>query len=352
MLGRKPGFWIGITLLISLLTYNVFKVSLPDQNHPNEVRNGDLLNMSLESKAKIVRQMEVIKREIKSFEKDNGKPGTAGFKVYSAEETAILLNYYQELRIDLEYLNRGRTTTIKDWEGYTLDKKGKAAYGKEEAFQILTELFKTKLPSAFLSDFRVYLLPSGIPEISGLGGAGFAIISAPEVKEKSTEQLRVTLLHELGHHLHSQFMPLQNPKSNSLWSTYLRIRGGEWKGPGKVNTAAWSDSSEETFAEDFRMLFGKSQPYYGDISLGDPRANPKTASKLKKFMLSLKSQPVSESYKSPWIPEGLQFWLDSQIYILIGWSVIAIGMFIILSSAKPKNNQIKIGRSLGAFLKN
>ncbi len=314
----------GIVTMLLLLLYSFFNVILPIQPGLNAA-NGDLLNISSRSKAEIVRELEAIKRKIESFEENNGKLGTAGFKVYSPEETVTLLNYYKELRKGLEYLDRGDITAIKDWEGYHLDEKGKSAYSREEAFRVLTELAPT-LPSAFLSGLRVYLLPCGVPEISGLGGEGFVMISAPDIHDKSYEQLRVTLLHELGHHLHSRFMHSKNPESNSLWDTYLRIRGGKWRGPGKVNTAAWNDSSEETFAEDFRMLFGKSQPFYGDISLGDPRGNPEMALKLKKFILNLENQSVPESFKSPWIPEGLQFWLDSQSYLLIGWLLITAGM--------------------------
>lgn len=336
MFARKTESWIAIVLLLFLTTCSVFKILLPDQTHLNKAPSKALLNMPVRSKAEIVSELKDIKEQIGQLEEIYGQSGTTGFKVYSADETGSLLNNYKQLRTGLEYLNRGYIIDVKDWEGYPLEKKGKAAYNSEEAFQVLTELEQVNLPSAFLADFRVYLLPSGVPEISGLGGAGFTMISPPEVKDNSIEQLRVTLLHELGHHLHSRFMPLLTAKSNPLWDNYLRIRGGEWQDSGKVNTVAWSNSSEETFAEDFRMLFGKNQPFYGDIKLGDPRANPEIALKLKKFILSLKSQSVSESIKSPWVPDGLQFWLDSQVYIFIGWSAIAVGMSIILSSVKTK----------------
>lgn len=339
MLVIKRRLWIIIVLFIVLLTYSVLKISIPTQTRLIETSSGDLLNKSVQSKAALVSELKDIKEKIGRLEEIGGQFGNSDFKVYSAEETANLLHYYQELRTVLEYLNRGYIVEIKDWRGYPLEEEGKKPYRREEAFRILTELEKTDLPSSFLSDFRVYLLPSGVPEISGLGGAGFAMISAPDIMDRSVEQLRVTLLHELGHHLHSRFMPSPTIKSNFLWDNYLRIRGGEWQGSGAVNTSAWSNSSEETFAEDFRLIIGKNQQYYGDISLGDPRSNPEIAVKLKEFFFSLQSQPISESSKSPWIPEGLQFWLDSHIFIVVGWSVIMVGIIIILNNNKSNSIQ-------------
>lgn len=339
MLKMKTPSRIVILCLFFLLLINFQKISLPAQRHLNSVSSDISSKMAERSKAEIVSELKAIKKRIERFEELNGVSGTNGFKVYSAEETGQLIKYYQDLRAGLEYLNRGSVTTIKDWEGYLLEERGRTAYNSNEAVQVLTELDQTNLPSVFLTDFRVYLLPSGIPEISGLGGAGYALISAPVKKEKSIEQLRVTLLHELGHHLHSSFMPSFDGQPNPLWEAYHEIRGGEWHGPGKVNTLAWSSSSEETFAEDFRMLFGKDQWYYGDIDLGDPREQPEVAAKLKGFMIGLKDQAAFNSNKSPWIPEGLGFWLNCEDYLKIGWAIIIIGIIMVLANDKGKKAQ-------------
>ncbi len=340
MLKRKVRFQIGIFSLFFLLSVSFYTVALPTQRHWNEASNIVSSKMLEQSKAEIVSGLKAIIEQIERFERFNGLSGTSGFKVYSAEETGRLIKYYQKLRSGLEYLNRGSNLPIKDWEGYVLEEQGRMAYNSAEAFEILIELDQTDLPPALLADFRVYLLPSGPPEISGLGGAGYAMISAPEVKEKSIEQLRVTLLHELGHHLHSSFMPSFNGGPNPLWEDYHQIRGGEWQGPGKANTLAWSSSSEETFAEDFRMLFGKEQWYYGDIDLGDPREEPEVAAELKQFMIGLKDETVSQLHKSPWVPEGLEFWLNCPNYINIGWAMIVIGMLVILTNDKAKQAQV------------
>lgn len=339
----KTGSRSGILALLFLLLVSVYQISLPNQLRLNGVTKPVSSKMAKLSKAEIVNELKTIKKRIENFEKTNGISGTNGCKVYSGEETGKLIKYYQDLRTGLEYLNRGYVVTVNDWEGYVLEDRGRTAYNSKEAIQVLTELDGEKLPATFLADFRVYLLPSGTPEISGLGGAGFAMISAPNIREKSIEQLRVTLLHELGHHLHSSFMPPINGQPSPLWEAYHEIRGGEWQGPGNVNTIEWSSSSEETFAEDFRMLFGKDQWYYGDIDLGDPREQPEVAAKLKQFMIGLKEEAAAQMSKSPWIPEGLEFWLNCPNYINIGWAALLMGVFMILTNGQAKKAQVGTG---------
>ena len=337
---KKVGSGLTIFFFLFLLAVSVNSMETSAQRYQDRLSG---LLTSKRSKAEIVSGLKTIIGRIEESEKNHGLLGTAGFKVYSPEETGDLLKYYRDLQAGLDYLNRGHVGDIKDWQGYFLDKEGRTAYSREEAFQIMTELGQTDLPSAFLSDLRVYLLPYGVPEISGLGNAGYVMVSAPTVQEKSIEQLRVTLLHEIGHHIHSSFMPAQAGQINPLWEDYHEIRGGQWHGPGGVNTFAWSSSSEETFAEDFRMLFGKDQWYYGDIDLGDPRVEPKVAAKLKKFITGLKGSDKLVPEKSPWVPEGLQFWLDCPSYIAMGWTVLAIGMSVALKSGKFRTGQVTNG---------
>lgn len=338
---RKTGSRIGIFALLLLLALSFTKILLHAQSRSSSVSNEVSSQMPQRSKAEIIEELKAIKKRIEDFEEDNGLSGADGFKIYSPEESGKMLQYYKELRTGLEYLNRGKVAAIDDWEGYALEERGGTAYGSKEAFQVLNELDGENLPPALFTGFRVYLLPVGMPEISGLGGAGFAMIAAPDIKEKSIEQLRVTLLHELGHHLHSSFMPSINGRPNRLWEVYHKIRGGRWRGPGKVNTQDWSSSSEETFAEDFRLLFGKDQWYYGDIVLGDPRVQPGVVAKLKRFMIGLPVQAAPMANRSPWIPEGLEFWLKCQYYIYGGWAVIIMGLYVVSSYNQSQKAKIR-----------
>lgn len=326
MMASTTRSWFIVIVSQLILIYNIFEILIPLKTNFNTSPIKDSINLSTYSKAEIVKELKTIKKQIGQFEKINGQSDAAGFKVYSPQETAVLLNYYKKLRSGLEYLNRGVITDIKDWEGYFWSEKERTYYKSEEALQVLKELKESHLPPEILAGFRVYLLPIGIPEVSGLGGTGFAMVSAPENDDKSFEQLRVTLLHELGHHVHSKFMPSMAGLPSPLWGEYLRIRDGKWHNAGDVNTAAWNDSSEETFAEDFRLLFGKNQYYYGDISLGDPRDNPETAMRVRRFILDLINQKKIGKVRSPWAPKGLKFWLNSQYYIFLGWTIIIGGL--------------------------
>lgn len=340
MMASKSRLWFIVIVSLLILIYNIFEILIPVQTNSNTSPNKGSINLSVYSKAEIVKELKTIKKQIGQVEAINGQSGVAGFKVYSPEESAILLNYYKKLRSGLEYLNCGVITDIKDWEGYFWSEKERMYYKSEEAFRVLKELEESPLPPEILTGFRVYLLPVGIPEVSGLGGTGFAMISAPENDDKSFEQLQVTLLHELGHHIHSKFMPFMAGLPSPLWGEYLRIRGGKWHNAGDVNTAAWRDSSEETFAEDFRLLFGKNQYYYGDISVGDPRNNPETAVRVRRFMLDLINHKKLGKVSSPWIPKGLKFWLNSEYYIFLGWmiNIGGLGAFLYSSRRDEKGN--------------
>lgn len=338
MMANKTRLWLIVIVLI--LIYNIFEILIPVKTYSNISPTKDSIDLPVYSKAEIVKELKRIKEQIEQVEEVNGQSDAVGFKVYSPKESAVLLKYYKTLRSGLEYLNHGVIADIKDWEGYLWSEKERTYYRSEEAIRVLKELEESHLPPEFLAGFRVYLLPVGIPEVSGLGGTGFAMISAPENDDKSFEQLRVTLLHELGHHIHSRFMPLMTGLPSPLWGEYLKIRGGKWRNAGDVNTVAWSDSSEETFAEDFRLLFGKNQYYYGDLSLGDPRNNPETAMRLCRFMLDLVNQKRLGKVSSPWMPKELKFWLNSQYYIFLGWMIIfaGLGAFLYRSRRDGKEN--------------
>ncbi|HBF36021.1 MAG TPA: hypothetical protein DDW50_01730, partial [Firmicutes bacterium] len=172
--------------------------------------------------------------------------------------------------------------------------------------------------------------PYAIPNVSGLGGPGYILLSAQNRKDVLIDnQLQVTVYHEIGHHVNFTFMPKENSRGAKFWKKFLQIRGGHWRGPGAVNTKAWGSSSEETFAEDFRMLFGKNQPYFGDLALGDPRFNSSKAIAERKFLINLQNEKPKIAYQSPWIAEeGLRFWQNQGPVLMGSW--LLLGLIIVL----------------------
>ncbi|MGE5551602.1 MAG: hypothetical protein ACM3ZC_13905 [Bacteroidota bacterium] len=161
------------------------------------------------------------------------------------------------------------------------------------------------LPSGALRGYRVFLLPFVMGAVSGLGGPGFAFVAAePRHANLIPNQLEVTLVHEFGHYLHLAGMPRETREGRRKWGDYLRARKLTWRDDGGVNTAAWANSPEETFAEDFRLLFGaRAAEEPAATAAGDPRADARLARRLKRFMVSLAAETRPPEGLVPW-PEG------------------------------------------------
>jgi hypothetical protein len=282
-----------------------------------------------ESKAELVTEVNQTVLKIASLEKILGKTELQGYKVYTAQETKQLISLYQNLEIGLNYLNYGDLKmNLKQWEGYPLASQVNKPYRPDQIVKVMNDLAQCEVPGSFVTDLKIYLLPYVIPDVSGLGGPGYVILSAQAATADLIEnQLPVTLYHEIGHHVNFSFMAKTTARGEKLWAQFLRIRGGTWHGPGSVNTKAWGESSEETFAEDFRMLFGKNQPYFGDLALGDPRVDSKKARNEIQFIKNLATEKNKTHYQSPWIPnEGLIFWQYQGILLIGLWMSLGIGI--------------------------
>ncbi len=288
--------------------------------------------MKTQSKAQLVSLVNQNINQIHNLERNLGKTGQQGYKIYTSAESKQLIDRYQQLVSLLDYLNRGNLDIDKNqWEGYRFSQNDNLPYGREQVSRALSDLIKNKVPGAFLAGLRIYILPYAIPGVSGLGGPGYIFLSARDIHEVLIDnQLPVTLYHEIGHHVNFTFMPKDISHGAALWAKFLKIRGGSWHGPGAVNTKAWGNSSEETFAEDFRMLFGNAQPYFGDLALGDPRINSSIAAREKVFLTNLKNEKVQTKYHTPWIAEaGLRFWQNQSSILFGGWGLLALSIFFI-----------------------
>lgn len=316
-----------ILLFICVIMVGISGLFLSRTWPKNQVGTGEAFqpqsDFRLLSKAAIQNQIRFLVKRIESSEKNLGYTGIKGAKIYSAKETDVLLRLYQAINWRLDYLNNGYCNfNLKQWDGYDFDQAGVRPYNLVQVNQILFEL-ASRVPPALLRQLKIFLLPYSIKDVAGLGGAGYDLISAYPASESSAqavEALRVTLVHEIGHHIHLSFMPENSRRGRARWNQFLKICGGTWHGPGQVNTKAWNDSSEETFAEYFRMLFGgKNQPFFGDITLGDPRTNPDKAKKLIQFVKNLAGEKSKVKYRSPWLPDdGLTFW-EIQNQLLFGF---------------------------------
>lgn len=167
----------------------------------------------------------------------------------------------------------------------------------DEAVEIIRDL---PLNAEALKGFEVYLLPYSMGDTGGIGGNGYTFIAAPlEGVLMVPHYLEVTLVHEIGHHLHFRYMPRTNSAGLQRWDEYLRLRDIPWKGAGEAMTESWAESSEEVFSEDFRVWVGSSrQKYFGDLAYPEP--SPWTGEKLREFFLSLSEFKPTDS-EDPWM---------------------------------------------------
>ena len=281
------------------------------------------------SRAAVAGQVQRLAAQVRRSETQLAEPGPAGVKIYGPQATGRLLGEYQTLAAKLAYLKSGvRQAAVAGWDNYRFDGNG-GSFDPADVRQALQEI-APELPQQFLKGFRIFLLPKVIPQVAGLGGPGYTLLGGQsDPADLTGDMLRVTLYHELGHSVHMSYMDRGQLAGVRRWDAYLKLRGGVWHGPGAVNTADWSSSSEETFAEDFRMLFGKDQPFFGDIRLGDPRRNPERAAAEKRFVVDLVRGGPEKSYESPWLPKDLTFWRLQPALIAGLWAMLGAGLLAV-----------------------
>lgn len=275
--------------------------------------------LSAQSKAELVEETQDLIEQIEDLEATAGTKEAAGYRIYSADTTGKLWSLYREAQERVNLLNTGKVAAGDGIDDYLLSAEPlENPYQVEQVREAMDTLLD-RIPEDFFKDYRIYLAPLAVSGVSGQGGPGFSLIYAISDTFQPTEtDLRVTLYHEAGHHIQLGRMPAGTKRGKELWAEYHQFRGGSWKVAGKANTVAWSESSEETFAEDFRMIFGEDQPYFGDMALGDPRDDSEVISRFEQFVLELaEEEPVD--YQSPWVPDGFAFWQYQPVIIMGLW---------------------------------
>lgn len=175
-----------------------------------------------------------------------------------------------------------------------------------EAGRALSEI---SLPDEVFQNYRVYLLPYSMGPVSGAGGPGYSLIgAAPLAVEVVPEQVASTLTHEFGHHLSLSRMGGTYGEDPARWARYLKIRGlPGWRSSGDVRTDDWARSTEETLAEDVRVLLGgpKARVLSYDSANRDPRSSARMKKETVAFLRGLAAAPVRMVDKEP-VP-----WSDS-----------------------------------------
>ena len=221
---------------------------------------------------------------------------TLGFHVYDKEATGWLHVLYKAIAVrenilsshlDLSAVKGANTNELLD--GTPLYEAASGMVPQVE--EVVEALEGMALPAVVFHDYKVYILPFSMGEISGLGSRGYMLLGAPPVDcEVMENQTAYTVAHEVGHHVHMTFLGATYEENPSGWDEYMRVRGiPMWTAGGDVNSEGWFESTEETFAEDVRVLFGTqqaaSEPH--GTTYRDPRVDPVIAENLRLLLTNI-----------------------------------------------------------------
>jgi hypothetical protein len=107
-------------------------------------------------------------------------------------------------------------------------------------------------------DATIYLLPYPRRGVLVSSTTGSEMFLSPGVLDIESAVASFTIAHELGHVFHNRFMPA----SSSRWHDYRALRG--ISDESRFNDfAAHAYRPHEIFAEDFRVLFGGPDAFFG-----------------------------------------------------------------------------------------
>jgi hypothetical protein len=151
---------------------------------------------------------------------------------------------------------------------------------------------------------RIYLLP--YPRRGALVSSttGNEIFLSPHVREIEPAVAAFIIAHELGHVFHNRFMPL----GSSRWREYRELRG--ITDETQFNDgAAHAYRPREIFAEDFRVLFGGPDAYFGghveNTHIAEPGVVPGLAAFYLRMAIERAAEPriAATSSPNPFNPE-------------------------------------------------
>lgn len=129
-------------------------------------------------------------------------------------------------------------------------------------------------------DARIYLLPYPRRGVLTSSTTGNEMFLSPHVLDIEPTVASYVIAHELGHVFHNKFMP----SGSGLWREYRGLRGIDNETTFS-DVGAHSYRPREIFAEDFRVLFGGSEAYFGGHVENTDIAEPATVAGLEDFYL-------------------------------------------------------------------
>jgi FlgD Ig-like domain len=105
---------------------------------------------------------------------------------------------------------------------------------------------------------RIYILPYPRRGVLASSTSGNEVFLSPHVLEIEPVVAAYVIAHELGHVFHNRFMPA----GSARWNEYRALRGISNESTFN-DLGAHAYRPREIFAEDFRVLFGGDEAYFG-----------------------------------------------------------------------------------------
>jgi hypothetical protein len=195
-------------------------------------------------------------------------------------------------------------TLITDINDPLIINKGDGQFHPIRSDYVVDCLEQIEYPSIDL-DVEIYILP--YPRVDQISSAasGRRIFLSPQVLEISREGAAYIVAHELGHVFQYRYLPEQ---LEDRWDRYRDIRGIEDE-VRYSNVARHADRPREIFAEDFRVLFGGPDAYFGGRVENPELPSPVAVTGLEDFFLTLTTAAglpdiVSlDNYPNPFNPQ-------------------------------------------------
>jgi hypothetical protein len=230
------------------------------------------------------------------FEYPNGLVAT----VVAAEDLAARLTTYQGSPA-IELPDGRMIPVITDISDASIYNKGDGHFHPFTPALVNHVLANIRQPHVPL-EMRVYLLPYPRRGVITSSTSGNEMFLSPHVLDIEPAVASYVIAHETGHVFHNRFM------TASRWQEYRELRG-------IADERTFSESAphalrpHEIFAEDFRVLFGGSEAYFGGHVENADIAEPGTVAGLEDFFdrvaedAALPQRITATSQPNPFNPE-------------------------------------------------
>ena len=151
---------------------------------------------------------------------------------------------------------------------------------------------------------RIYILPYPRRGVLASSTSGNEMFLSPHVRDIEPAVAAYVIAHELGHVFHNKFVPA----GSSRWSEYRDVRGISNESTFN-DLAAHAYRPREIFAEDFRVLFGGDEAFFGGHVENTDIAEPASVPGLSDFYVraaqntELRQRITATSSPNPFNPE-------------------------------------------------